>query len=84
MFMSTRVNENGNGRRQTSGGFLWEHNRVCFHLCLHLFLLLIPPVQLKRGLSPGRRRRRREEAACNIKEREEEVEKREEVKSQSP
>lgn len=44
-------------------------------ICAFIFstsILWIPPVQLKRGLSPGRRRRRREEAACNIKEREEE------------
>lgn len=63
------------------------YSQVCF-IGAFMFstgILLFPPVQLKRGLSPGRRRRRHEEAACNIEEREEEVEKRgEEVKIPKP
>lgn len=68
------------------GAFCGSMTKSAF-ICAFIFstsILLIPPVQPKRGLSPGRRRRRREEAACNIEEREEEVEKREEVKIPKP
>lgn len=69
------------------------YRQACFlFICALIFstgsgvFLLFPPVQMKRGRSPGRRRRRHEEAACNIEKREEKVEKKgeEEVKIPKP
>lgn len=64
---------------------MYSHVGFLLMFCKGFCGLLFPPEHLKRSRSPGRRWRRHEEAACNIKEREEKVEKRgKRLRSQSP